>query len=123
MRDEHLRECGFILENLQDLGLRHSHRHAFRHGDRRCETLWLSDQTSFTQEFVGAQKRHHGFLALLRQDGDFDLAPLDIDNGIGIVALRKNDFLFGVRGDNASRGRCRQEFRRIEGAVRPCRTT
>ena len=70
----------------------HSHHLAFRHCRRGRQTLRLSDQASFADKFVLPQQGDDGFLSLLGYDGDFDLALLDIENRIGIVALSKNDF-------------------------------
>jgi hypothetical protein len=56
----------------------------------------LSDQASFTHEFVDTQDRDDGFLALLGYDGDFDFAFLNIENRIGLIALRKDDFALAM---------------------------
>jgi hypothetical protein len=46
---------------------------------------------SFANKFVWPQQCDDGFFALLGHDGDFDLALLDIENRIRVVALSKND--------------------------------
>jgi hypothetical protein len=77
----------------------HPHRHAVRHRGSCCQAPWLSDQATFTKEFVGTQERDNGLLALLGQHCDFDLAFLEIENCIRGVALRKKDFSLSVRGN------------------------
>jgi hypothetical protein len=53
--------------------------HAIKLGGGRRDTLSLAGQTSFAEEFVRSQYCDDGFLALLRNDGDFHLALLDIE--------------------------------------------
>jgi hypothetical protein len=69
----------------------HPHHLAFRHCRRGRQALGLSDQASFADKLVRPQQCDNGFLSLLGYDCDFDLALLDIENRIGIVALCKND--------------------------------
>jgi hypothetical protein len=60
----------------------------------------MAIQTSFAEKLVRFQNGDHRFLALLGNDGELDLALLDVKNGVGDLPLRKNDLilpLFGYR--------------------------
>jgi hypothetical protein len=48
------------------------------------------------QNSVGTQERDNGFLALLGDNGDFDLAILDIGNCIRRVALREEPLILSI---------------------------
>ena len=41
------------------------------------------------------------FLALVRDDSNFYLALLDVENGIRVITLRKNDLVLVVRSDTS----------------------
>ena len=51
----------------------------------------MSVQATFAEELSGPHDSDHRFLALLGDDENLDLPLLDIENGIGGVALRKHD--------------------------------
>ena len=53
----------------------------------------MSGQASLANELVLAEDRDNSFLALLGYDSDLDPALFDVENGICIIALGKNDFL------------------------------
>jgi len=65
----------------------HSHGLAGGHCHCRCQTLWLTDQTAFADEFVRSQDRDDGFLTLFGDNGDFDFSAFDVEDGIRGVAL------------------------------------
>ena len=75
-----------------NFALLYSHRLAIRYCRRRRQPLRLPEQASFTEKFFGPQKCDNGFLSFLGDDGDFDLALLDIEDGVRIIALSENDF-------------------------------
>src|SRR5581483_3827752 len=52
-----------------------------------------SNEAGFPKEVSTLQQGDHGFFALLGDDGEFDLALLDIKHGIRRATLRK-DYLF-----------------------------
>ena len=104
MGDEHLGKRGLVSKDALDFRLFHAHRHAFRHCGRRRQALRLSDQASFADEFVHAQDGDDRFLALLRDDGDFDFALLDVENRVRVIALRKDDFFLSMCRQNAAFG-------------------
>ena len=97
-----------------------SHHLAFRHCRRGRQTLRLSDQASFADKFVLPQQGDDGFLSLLGYDSDFDLALLDIENRIGLVALGKNDVFLLIPGNVATDGHRRQKHRRIKQRSAGC---
>jgi hypothetical protein len=74
----------------------------------------LSDQAAFSNKFIRPQESYHSFLSVLRQNGDLDLALLDIEDGIGIAALRKKDLPFRIFGNVPARRGSRQKPYRIE---------
>src|SRR4030081_1750034 len=114
MRDEHLGECGLVPEDALDFGLLDLHRHAFRHCDRCRQTLRLSDQASLAEELVRPEDCHNGLLAFRGYDSDLHLARLDIMDRIRGIALREDDLLCRMHGDDAALGRRLQERVRIE---------
>jgi len=57
----------------------------------------LPGKTSFSEEIVRTQNCDDGFLTLLRNDGDFHLAFLDVEDRIRGISLRKADLLPAVR--------------------------
>jgi hypothetical protein len=66
------------------------HCHGGRHAPR------LPGQASFTAEFVRPQDCDDGFFALLGDNGDFDLALLDVENCIRRTALRKDRLVLSI---------------------------
>jgi hypothetical protein len=91
-----LRKRRLVAKKPLDFALVHSHRDAFGHCTCRRQSLRLSDQASFTHEFIGTQDRDYGFLALLGNDGDFDFAFFYVENCISVIALRKDDFALAM---------------------------
>jgi hypothetical protein len=79
-----------------DFALVHPHSDAFGHCTCRRQPFRLSDQASFTHEFVNTQDRDDGFFALLGYDSNFELALFNIENRIGGFALRKDNFVLAV---------------------------
>jgi hypothetical protein len=51
----------------------------------------LRRKTSLTTEFTLPQNSDHGFLSLFGDNGQFNLAPLNIKNRLRLIALRKDD--------------------------------
>src|SRR5450631_3121577 len=96
MRNEHLGECRFLMDHADDGGFFQSHDDGFRHRRDRRYTLNLAGEASFAEEFVRSKNCDDGFLALLRNDGDFHLALLDIENRIRRVSLGKDGLLLDV---------------------------
>lgn len=57
-----------------------------RGGDCRY-ALRLSCETCFTEKCVGSQNCNYGFLTLFRDNSDFRLALLDVEDRVGSIAL------------------------------------
>src|SRR5579859_7381339 len=104
MRHKHLRKCRLAQKKSLNFAFVHSHGDAFGHCTCRCQSLRLSDQASFAHEFISTQDSDYSFLALLGNDGDFDLAFFYIENCISIVALRKDDFALAMLCDSSALG-------------------
>jgi hypothetical protein len=79
--------------------LRHLHRLAFRHRRRRRQPLGLSDQATLFDKLIRPQNSDNGFLSVFRQNGDFDPNLLDIEDGVGVVALCKKDLPLRIFGN------------------------
>ena len=99
MGNEHLGECGFLMDHADNGRLFQSHDNGVRHGRDRRDALRLPGKTSLAEEFVRSKDGDDGFLALLGNDGELHLALLDVKDRIRSVALRKNDLPLAVFGD------------------------
>ena len=60
------------------------------------KSAFLSGETAFTEKVVGFEDRDNGFLSVLRNDGDFCGTFLDVEDRIGIVALREHDLRLAI---------------------------
>jgi hypothetical protein len=74
----------------------------------------LPGQASFAAEFVRPQDCDDSLLALLGDNGDFDLALLDIENCIRRTALREDLLVFSISGDGSADVLCVQKNFGIE---------
>jgi hypothetical protein len=72
-----------------------SHHHAIGHGVCRAHAEGLACKTAFSEKIALVQNRNRGFLAGLGQDVKSDLAFLNVKDGIGRVALNKDDLTCG----------------------------
>ena len=63
--------------------------YAFIDRPRCCDAQRMAIQTSFAKKVTWSQDGNHRFLALLGNDGEFDLALLDVKNRD--LSLRKNN--------------------------------
>jgi hypothetical protein len=66
----------------------------------------MAIQTSFAEKVTWSQDCNHRFLALLGNDGELDLALLDVKNRVRDLSLRKNNLIlpiFGYRFSLAAR--------------------
>ena len=63
------------------------HNLAFRHCRSRRHAAQLAGQTTFAAEFIRPKDCDDGFLALLGNDSDLDLAVTDVKDGICRIAL------------------------------------
>src|SRR5580693_10224180 len=106
---KHLREFGLTAKSPTHFQDFHPHCYTFGHRSCGCQSPWLSNQASFSKEFVRTQERDNGLLSLLGHYGDFDLAFFDVENCISGVALCKKDFSFLVCGNGPALGGGRQK--------------
>jgi hypothetical protein len=78
--------------------LLYASNHGFIERPGCCDAQWMAIQTSFTEKMPGSQDCNHRFLALLGNDGELDLALLDVKNGIGDLSLRKSNLILSIFG-------------------------
>src|SRR6476660_8814752 len=102
MRDEHLGKRRFVMEDADNGPLLQPHDLAFRHCRSRPNSPRLAGQATFAAEFIRPEECDDGFLPLLGSDGDFDLAFLDVENGIRRVPLREDNPILAVPADAPS---------------------
>jgi len=62
-------------------------------------------QTSLSKKVTGFQDCNHYFLALHGNDSEFDLALLDVKDGVRRLPLRENDLIVPIGGYRSSEGR------------------
>ena len=72
------------------------HDHAFHHCRRRSNAQWLPGQAPLAAEIASSKDRNDCFFALLGNDGDFDLALLNVENSIRRLSLRKDGLILLV---------------------------
>jgi hypothetical protein len=89
MRNEHLGERWFLMDDADYSRLFYSGDHGVHHGRNRRDALHLPGKTSFTEEVVRSKNCDDCFLALLRSNGDLHLAFLDVENRITGVTCEK----------------------------------
>jgi hypothetical protein len=66
---------------------------------------WCPIEAGFAEELPLCQNPDDGFLAVLGQDGDLDLAFLDIKNAVGDLPLSEDFLIFPVFSDGFPRPR------------------
>src|ERR1700733_2925421 len=62
----------------------------------RCDTQRMAIQTSFAKKVARFQNTYDCFLAPLGNDGELDLAVLDVKNGTRRIALREHNFILSI---------------------------
>src|SRR5207247_10463114 len=70
----------------------------------------MAIQTSFAEKVTWSQDRNHRFLALLGNDGEFDLALLDVKNRVRDLSLRKNNLILPIFGYRFSLAHLGEKF-------------
>src|SRR5947208_5152150 len=68
---------------------------------RRCDAQRMAIQTAFAKKVAGSQDCNDRFLALLGNDGEFDLALLDVKNRVRDLSLRKDNLILEQRFSSA----------------------
>src|SRR4030095_16263049 len=84
--------------------------HAFIDRPRSCDAQRLAIQTSFAKKVTWSQDGNHRFLALLGNDGELDLALLDVKNRVRNLSLRKNNLILPIFGYRFSLARLGKKF-------------
>src|SRR5436190_17750412 len=72
--------------------------HAFINGPSCCDAERMAIQTAFAKKVAGSQDCNDRFLALLGNDGEFDLALLDVKNRVRDLSLRKDNLILPIFG-------------------------
>src|SRR5580693_1907582 len=62
----------------------------------RCDTQRMAIQTSFAEKVTRFQNSYDRFLAPLGNDGELDLALLDVKNGVCRIALPEHNFILSI---------------------------
>src|ERR1700731_2844779 len=99
VRHEQLRKPLLIVNGCDHGRLLYASDQAFIECPRRCDVEWMAVQTSFAQELTWSQNCNHRFLALLGNDGELDLAFLNVKNRVRDLSLRENDLILPEFGD------------------------
>src|ERR1700730_10810906 len=73
-------------------------KQAFINGSCCCDAQRMVIQTPFAKKVTRPQDCDHRFLALLGNDGELDLALLDVKNRIRDLSLRKNNLILSIFG-------------------------
>jgi hypothetical protein len=74
----------------------------------------MAIQTSFAKEVIWSQDCNYRFLALLGNDGEFDLALLDVKNRVRDLSLRENNLVLPIFGYCFSLAHLGEKFFGIE---------
>src|SRR6201999_4310285 len=77
--------------------------------------LGLPGQAAFAAKSSPVQDRDDGFLALVRNDGDFHASFLNEVDGLGCVSLREKLLVFPIADDHPARAVRTEEVAWIEG--------
>ena len=77
----------------------------------------MAGQRPLTEEVAGAQDSHDGFFAGLGQHRQLDAPVLNIENGIGRVALRVDGRALPIVNDLSRNARRLEEGFRVERAL------
>jgi hypothetical protein len=89
------------VDHAGNVCLCYSHDHAFRHSGDCRQAQRLSGQAPFPNEIAGSQKCDHGFLPVLGEDGRLDLAALNVENRIRRFALRVDNLILPIIGNDS----------------------
>ncbi len=75
---------------------------AVGHGRCCCNAKLLPRQRSLTTKFVRSKNCNYGFFTVLGNDGDLDLAFLNVENAICGIPLRKEFLILAIFGNGSS---------------------
>src|SRR6266446_1763741 len=99
--------------------LLYASNHAFIDGPRCCDAQRMAIQTSFAKKVAGSEHCNHRFLALLGNDGEFDLALLDVKNRVRDLSLRKNNLILPIFGYRFSLAHLGEKYFGIKRGCNP----
>src|SRR3981189_2619479 len=102
MRHEHLRKRGLIVKHANDARFPQSHDRAFCHRPDGRDPTCLSGQAPLTAELPCSKNCDDRLLPLVGNDGNLDLALLDIEDGIRGIALREDNLILAILGYGSS---------------------
>ena len=85
-------------KDLDDRRFLYSRDFRFAHGGSSRHVPQLAYQTALAEKFIGDQHGDDGFFALVGNDGQLDLAFLEIEYGIRGIALRIHHLAFVISG-------------------------
>jgi len=72
------------------------HDHTFSHCGGRSDAQWLPGQASLAAEIARSKDRNDCFFPLLGNNGEFDLAVLDVEDSIRRLTLREDNLILLV---------------------------
>jgi len=87
VRDKKFGKPGLVMEHADDARFVQPHDHAFRHRRDRRYAPRLAGQATLAAELVRSKNCDDRFFPLIGNDGDLDLALLDVEYGIRRIAL------------------------------------
>src|SRR5689334_5895745 len=96
MRQECLRKWGVIAQHADSGALAQSDDGALGHSRGCGHAEQLSRQATLAKEISRAQDCHDRFLTLLGDDRQLDFSLLYVEQGVGRIALAKDDLAFFV---------------------------
>src|SRR3984893_6930587 len=89
-------------EDADQGGLLHPHDRRFSHRRGRRKAQRLPDQASLGKKVARFKDGKDGLLSMVRSDGKFDLAFLDVKNRVGRLSLRKDRYSLLILGNGSS---------------------
>jgi hypothetical protein len=96
IRHEQFRKFWLIMNGGDHGGLLQASYHAFVHRPGCRDAQRMAIETSFAKEVASFQDCDDCFLALLGNDGEFDLALLDVKNRVRGLSLRKDNLILPI---------------------------
>src|SRR5947208_6669541 len=107
---EHLGEYRLVMKHAKNRVLLDPHDLALRQRRGARHAPGLCGQASFAAKFIGPEDCNHGLLAVLGNDGELDLAFLDVKNAIRDVPLREDFLILAIYGNHSSLANFGKEF-------------
>src|ERR1700722_11628119 len=77
----------------------------------------MTVHAAFAEELAGSQNSDDRLLGVLGQDGDFDLAFLDVVHGVGSVALLEYVFIFFKLMDGLAHADLGEKVQSVKGSL------